>query len=35
VECVALAGRLSCMTMYFPASATHSTALHAIMWCYR
>jgi uncharacterized protein (DUF433 family) len=31
VECVARAGRLSCTTRCFPASATHSTAIHAIL----
>lgn len=34
VGCVALADLLSCTTMQFPASATHPTALHVILWCY-
>jgi hypothetical protein len=34
VECVALAGKYVVVQESLPASATHSSALHAVLWCY-
>jgi hypothetical protein len=35
VECVALAEKHLVVQESLPASATHSTTLHAVLWCYR